>query len=79
MKTLQELRKSLGLSQSELARAAQINLRTLQEYENGRRSIDSAHLQTLINLADVLGVPFYNLISDDALRENLLNNINRGN
>lgn len=54
MTNLQKMRKSKNLSQSELASAAEINVRTLQHYEQGAKLIDNAHLDTIIRLCIVL-------------------------
>ena len=74
---LQEIRKSAGLSQSELSKLSDIKLRTIQEYENGRRIIDNAHIDTLIQIADVLKVPFYELMEDEERIARIKENIKR--
>lgn len=66
---LQDIRKKVGLSQSELSNQSGVKLRTIQEYELGRRQIDNAHIDTLVGIANVLRVPFYELM-EDALRIN---------
>ena len=75
---LQELRKQTNLTQSELAMQSGVNLRTIQEYENGRRKVDGAHIDTLVGLGDALGVPFYELMEDELRIEAVKNNIKRG-
>ena len=55
MTRLQEARKSKGLSQSQLARAAGVPVRTLQELEAGRKNINKSAAITVLRLADVLG------------------------
>jgi transcriptional regulator with XRE-family HTH domain len=74
---LQDIRKRAGLSQSELSRSSGVNLRTIQEYENGRRKIDSAHIDTLLNISNVLSVPFYELMEDTQRIEKIKDNIKR--
>lgn len=74
---LQDIRKRVGLSQSELSRSSGVKLRTIQEYENGRRKIDSAHIDTLLNIANVLSVPFYELMEDAQRIEKIKDNIKR--
>ena len=74
---LQDIRKRVGLSQSELSRQAGVNLRTIQEYENGRRMIDNAHIDTLVSVANVLGVPFYELMEDTTRINNIQENVKR--
>ena len=55
MTRLQEARKGKGLSQSQLARAAGVPVRTLQELEAGRKNINKSAVITVLRLADVLG------------------------
>lgn len=51
---LQEQRKSMGLTQAELAKKADVNLRTLQQYETGAKNINKASVQSVITLANIL-------------------------
>lgn len=51
---LQQKRKILGLSQSQLAREANVNLRTLQEYEIGTKDINKASAEVVLRLAKTL-------------------------
>lgn len=53
---LQFCRKRKALTQRDLAKLAQVNLRTLQAYEQGRKQINRASWDTVSRLADVLGV-----------------------
>lgn len=52
---LQYYRKKKWLTQAELAQLADVNLRTLQDYEQGRKSINGARTETVTRLAQVLG------------------------
>ena len=72
---LQLLRKKFSLSQSELSRISGVNLRTIQEYEVGRRLIDAARVDTLVNLSDALGVPFCEILESKALSDKVKRNI----
>lgn len=74
MTKLQELRLKAGLSQSQLSNKAGVNLKTLQGYEGGK-NIDGSKLETLVKLADALGVEFYELLESDELKTNVLRNI----
>ena len=74
---LQDIRKRSGLSQSELSHRSGVQLRTIQEYENGRRQIDNAHVDTLISIAEVLEVPFNELMEDAQRKNNIQENIKR--
>lgn len=51
---LQRYRKLVGLTQAGLARAANVNLRTLQQYEIGDKDIRKASADKVISLANVL-------------------------
>jgi transcriptional regulator with XRE-family HTH domain len=52
-KTIQEFRLARGLSQSQLAAAAGVPFRSLQNYEQGHRTVP---LAAAARLADALGV-----------------------
>jgi len=55
-------RKRRGLSQSELAAAAQVPLRTLQQYEQRQKELLKANAAYVISLAHVLGCSVEDLI-----------------
>ena len=74
---LQKIRKSAELSQSELAEKSNINLRTIQEYEYGRKIVDNAKLEIITALAEALQVPLYELLEDPELAEKVKNNVKR--
>ena len=75
---LQETRKRVGLSQSELAKRSGVKLQTIQGYELGRRQIDGAHVDTLVAIAEAMQVPFYELLEDSELAQIVKENIKRG-
>lgn len=54
MTNLQKMRKAAGMSQSELARAAGLSLRTLQALESGARDINKLAVRTALNIAKTL-------------------------
>jgi transcriptional regulator with XRE-family HTH domain len=62
MTNLQEYRKKSGLSQSKLAKQAGVNVRTLQDYEQGRKQLGQATAATVLRIAKVLGVTVEDLI-----------------
>ncbi|MBD8948137.1 MAG: XRE family transcriptional regulator [Clostridiales bacterium] len=66
---LQETRKKEGLSQSELAKAANVPVRMIQEYEQGRKDIDGASLNRLCDLAAALHVKIYEILENEELVE----------
>ena len=53
---LQRIRKSRGLSQSELAKESGIPLKTIQHYEQGDKSLEKANAKYVIKLAKVLSM-----------------------
>lgn len=55
MTRLQDVRKATGMSQSELAKAAEMPVRTLQALEAGARNIDNMKVITVLKLAHALG------------------------
>lgn len=51
---LQAARKAAGMSQGQLAGAAGISVRVLQDYERGARDLNGARLSTLLKLCTAL-------------------------
>lgn len=51
---LKSIRKSKGLSQSQLADASGVSVRMVQKYEQGERDINKASVSTVLKLAEVL-------------------------
>lgn len=62
-------RKRLGLSQSQLADAAEIPVRTIQQYEQRRKNINKAQAAYLIRLARVLGCKEAELIEPETVSD----------
>lgn len=62
--TLKEMRKNAGYSQSELASRSGINLRSLQDYEQGHKAIASAKGETLYRLSHILGYSIEDILND---------------
>lgn len=60
--TLKEIRNKAGLSQSQLAEKSGVNLRTIQKYEIGERSIIKASGETIQSLAEALGCKMEDLM-----------------
>ena len=52
---LQEKRKAAGLSQSQLAEKSGVPVRSIQEYEQGKKDLKKAAYQTVQALSDALG------------------------
>lgn len=59
---LQMMREKAGLKQSELAMLSGVNLRSLQDYEQGHKPIQSAKGETLLRLSSVLGYSVEDII-----------------
>lgn len=59
---LKTIRKARGLSQKELARASDVSLRAIQQYEQRRKDIDKAQAGTLLRIARVLGCQIEDLL-----------------
>lgn len=65
MTNLQRIRLERGLSQSKLANAANISLRTIQAYEQKAKDINKAQLQIACKLAKVLSIRPEELLEDE--------------
>lgn len=61
---LKKLRESRGLSQSELARASGVSLRSIQMYEQRVNDIDKAQAQTVYKLSRVIGCSVEDLLEN---------------
>lgn len=59
---LARLRKSRGLSQSELAKTAGVSVRSVQLYEQRQTDINKAQYNNLLSLARVLGCEIENIL-----------------
>lgn len=64
---LKAARLKAGLSQSELANKAGLNVRTLQAYEQGYKSFDNARLETILKVAFACGSRLEELIESPEL------------
>jgi len=74
---LKALREDRGLSQSQLAAAADISTRVLQNYEQGVRDLNGAKLVTLLKLCNALECKLADIITDEETLEQLGNYDNR--
>lgn len=61
---LQNRRKEAGLSQSQLAKAAGINFRVYQNYEQGVRDLNGAGLSTLLKICKALDCRLSDILTD---------------
>lgn len=62
MTNLKRIRTSAGITQALLAERAEISLRTLQDYEQGRKPINGAAAITVYRIAKTLNVPVENIL-----------------
>lgn len=69
--SLKQKRKEKGLSQSQLAELADVNVRTLQYYEQGVKDINGAKLNTLLSLANALECSIADIVTDEKLKEKI--------
>lgn len=59
---LKTLRQMAGMSQGDLAATAGVSVRTIQEFEQGRKDINKAQVDTLLPLAKALNVRIESLV-----------------
>lgn len=67
MNKLQAARQKAGLSQTQLADRAGINLSSLQKYERDAKDINSAKLKTLLKLCRALSCSLEDILDDPEL------------
>lgn len=75
MNKLKEIRIQSNLTQKELSQRSGVSLRTLQDYEQGKKNLISANVATVFKFAIVLGVNGEDLIDYDNLREHYVQNL----
>lgn len=61
---LKKIREARGLSQSELSKLANVELRSIQMYEQRRNDINKAQVETLYKLSRVLGCNIEDLLEE---------------
>ena len=66
---LQNARLAAGLSQSQLASAAGLNVRMLQYYEQGAKDLSGAKLATLLKLCLALNCTLADILPDGETTE----------
>ena len=67
MNKLQAARQNAGLSQTQLAARAGINLSSLQKYERDAKDINGAKLKTLLKLCRALNCSLEDILDDPEL------------
>lgn len=64
MSKLKTMRQAKGLSQSQLAEKANMNVRTLQHYEQGSKIFDHARIDTILRVCLALNCKFEDIIEN---------------
>ncbi|MCL2815351.1 MAG: helix-turn-helix transcriptional regulator [Oscillospiraceae bacterium] len=64
---LKKLRKTAGLSQSQLAKEAGVSLRSIQMYEQRSKDVNKAQAITLAKIARVLGCDIEDLLETEII------------
>ena len=64
MNKLKQYRKIAGMTQPQLADAAEISVRTLQDYEQGRKPLEKAAAITVLRLARAMSCTVEDLIEE---------------
>ena len=65
MSNLKRIRQESGLSQSQLSERSGVNIRLVQDYEQGHKSINNAKAITVYNLTQALGCDISELLELD--------------
>lgn len=66
MTNLKKVRKKSNLSQQELSNISGVNFRTLQDYEQGKKSINAASALTVFKLSKALSCEIREILELDA-------------
>lgn len=64
MNKLKQMRLSRDLSQSQLAEKANLNVRTIQHYEQGSKNFDHARIDTILKVCLALNCKFGEVIEN---------------
>lgn len=64
MSKLKTMRQTKGLSQSQLAEKANMNVRTLQHYEQGSKIFDHARIDIILRVCLALGCKLEDIIEN---------------
>lgn len=63
---LKQMRKSLGLTQRQLADLSGLDIRKIQTYEGGSRPLSGARLDTLLRISIALECRLEDIIDDES-------------
>lgn len=64
MNALKSQREYKGMSQSQLAKAANVSVRMIQHYEQGIKDINRANVLTVLRLAEALDCDVYEILNE---------------
>ncbi len=70
MSNLKAMRLKTGLSQSKLAKLSGVNIRMIQQYEQGAKNINNAAALTIYHLSTVLNCKMEDLIERKGVDKN---------
>lgn len=59
---LKTVRTAKGMTQKELAEKSDVNIRMIQDYEQGAKNINHGWTETVLKLADALGCDIRDII-----------------
>lgn len=65
MTNLKETRKIKGMSQKELSERSGVNIRLIQDYEQGHKQINNAKAITVYKLSEALGCNVWEILELD--------------
>lgn len=65
MTNLKETRKLKGMSQKELSESSGVNVRLIQDYEQGHKNINNAKAITVYKLSEALGCNVWEILELD--------------
>lgn len=69
MNKLKELREKAGISRPKLAELSDVNVRTLEGYEQGKKDINGAKLKTILKLCKALNCRIEDVLDDEETLE----------
>lgn len=73
---LKKMRQAAGLTQSQFAEKADMNIRTLQHYEQGSKDFDHARIDTILKVCLVLNCTLEDIIENTEYLE-MLKKVNK--
>lgn len=65
MSNLKKIRIAKGLTQKELSERSRVNIRLIQDYEQGHKPINNAKAITVYKLAEALGCNVWEILELD--------------